>query len=44
MPAFLQANVVAIMRAERGGDLPPEVERYAVDRYEAALAAVLTTR
>lgn len=38
MPAFSQAHLLAVMRAERGGDLPEAVERFAVDRFEAALA------
>ncbi len=38
MPAFSQAHLLAVMRAERGGDLPEEVERFAIDRFEAALA------
>lgn len=39
MPAYSQAHFVAVLRAERGGSLPPEVEAFALERFENAMDA-----
>ena len=39
LPAYSQAHFVAVLRAERGGSLPPEVEAFALERFETAMRA-----
>ena len=39
LPAYSQAHFVALLRAERGGSLPPAVEAFALERFEAAMRA-----